>query len=56
MKRVLKWAAGLVCTMAILGAIVFSPLTAGGPKAPVANVGGPKAPVANVGGPKAPVF
>ncbi len=55
MKRVLKWAAGLVCTMAILGAIVFSPLTAGGPKAPVANVGGPKAPVANVGGPKAPV-
>jgi hypothetical protein len=66
MKRVLKWAAGLVCTIAFLGAIVFSPLghvgpkapvaTFGGPRAPVVNVGGPRAPVANVGGPKAPVF
>ncbi len=26
MKRVSKWAAGLVCTLAILGSIVFSPL------------------------------
>jgi hypothetical protein len=66
MKRVSKWAAGLVCTIAILGAIVFSPLnfigprapvaTMGGPRAPIANFVGPKAPVATMGGPRAPVF
>jgi hypothetical protein len=55
MKRVSKWAAGLVCTIAILGAIVFSPLGHIGPKAPVANLIEPKAPVATMGGPKAPV-
>src|SRR5260370_19040034 len=48
MKRVLKWVAGLVCTIAILGAIVFSPLGHVGPKAPVANLIGPRAPVANL--------
>jgi len=55
MKRVSKWAAGLVCTLAILGSIVFSPLGHVGPKAPVAGHVGPKAPVAGHVGPKAPV-
>jgi len=56
MKRVSKWAAGLVCTLAILGSIVFSPLGHVGPKAPVAGHVGPKAPVAGHVGPKAPVL
>jgi len=56
MKRVLKWTAGLICTIAIVGSIVFSPLGHGGPKAPIAGHGGPKAPIAGHGGPKAPVF
>ncbi|HWZ19364.1 MAG TPA: hypothetical protein VNW73_11240 [Ktedonobacteraceae bacterium] len=55
MKRVLKWTAGLVCTIAIVGSIVFSPLGHGGPKTPIAGHGGPKTPIAGHGGPKTPI-
>lgn len=55
MKRVSKWAAGLVCTIVVVGSFVFSPLGHIGPKGPIAGHGGPKAPIAGHIGPKGPI-